>query len=341
MPSFYSLPFIKLQALGNDFIFIDAESLLESAARPLLSQWSAVAPLLAQNLCQRRTSIGADGLILAMSLQVPELARLASVLYGSTSKDCDISWTYHNSDGSVSDMCGNGLRCLALWAKEEKNFGNHIKAATALGTIAIDYKNENDITVALGAPKLASKDIPFKSSLNKVLKEPFEIANSQFAITCLNVGNPHCVIFEADFLKPEFFNALNKSNKDDFFPSPLIPIAKAIELDSHFPERTNVEFVRVLDRQHIEVLVWERGCGATLACGSGAVAAAVACVLEKRTERKVSVLLPGGSLLIDWSDDNVVKMTGSANMVFRGQTNISTEQLKTDKNISCPKVPAL
>ncbi len=206
MPNFYNLPFIKMQGLGNDLIFLDGEALLNSAARPLLSQWQRIAPLLAKKLCHRRLAIGGDGLILAMRLAVPEMAELAAVLYGSTSKNCQLAWTYHNSNGSVSDMCGNGLRCLSLWAKQEKSMGDKIKVATALGPIAIEYKDESNITVKLGPPKLKSNEIPFLgSSSNSVLKEQFKICNSEFPITCVNVGNPHCVIFEGDFLKPDLF----------------------------------------------------------------------------------------------------------------------------------------
>lgn len=136
MPVIYTVPFIKMEALGNDFVFVDGQTLLESAARPLLSQWQAMAPILARELCHRRLSIGADGLILALPLEVPEMALLASSLYGSTSKNCQLSWTYHNSDGSISAICGNGLRCLALWAIHEKNMSSQLKVLTALGPLA-------------------------------------------------------------------------------------------------------------------------------------------------------------------------------------------------------------
>jgi diaminopimelate epimerase len=331
MPGFYCLPFIKMQALGNDFIFLDGEKLLDSAARPLLSQWQSVAPILAKELCHRRLSIGADGLILAIDLAVPELSQMASAFYGTTSQNCQLSWTYHNSDGSMSDMCGNGLRCLALWAREEKNIDGELKVATALGPLSLSYEDKNNATVTLGAPRLLASEIPFLSKKNgKVIKELFELGNVKFPITCVNVGNPHCVIFEADFLNPNLFSQLTNTKdrpKDNFFPSTLTPIAEMLEVDNRFPEQTNIEFVNVLDRNHIQVFVWERGSKATLASGSCAVAAAVASVLENRTDRKVTVTLPGGTLLIDWSDENVIKMTGEADLSFYGQINISTEKL--------------
>ncbi len=349
MPDFYSLPFIKMQALGNNLIFLDGEKLLDSAARPLLSQWASVAPLLANDLCHRRLSIGADGLILAMRLAVPELSQLATALYGPTSKNCQFAWTYHNSDGSIADICGNGLRCLALWAKEEKNITGQSRVATALGPLTIDYESKNNITLFLGAPKLSADEIPFicnQWKAGNVLREQFQLGDKEFPITCVNVGNPHCIIFEADFLKPDLFTNLklfsqNNVPKDNFFPPSLIPIAEALEIDSRFPERTNIEFVNVLDRSHIQVFVWERGSKATLACGSAAAAAAVASILEERTDRKVNVILPGGTLLIDWSDENVIKMTGSADLSYHGHIDIPAEKLKVkDHNALPTKVTA-
>ncbi len=322
-----------MQALGNDLIFLNGEKLLDSAARPLLSQWQSVAPVLAKELCHRRLSIGADGLILAMDLAVPELSQMASALYGPTSQDCQLSWTYHNSDGSTADICGNGLRCLALWAREEKNMDGDFKVATALGPLSLSYQDKSQITVMLGAPKLLANEIPFSAKkIGRVVQELFELGKAKFPITCVNVGNPHCVIFEADFLNPNLFSHLTNIKdrpQDHFFPSALRPIAEALEIDSHFPEHTNIEFVNVLDRNHIQVFVWERGSKATLACGSAAAAAAVASILEKRTDSKVMVTLPGGTLLIDWSDENVIKMTGGADLSFYGQINISTEKLKS------------
>lgn len=338
LPSSYTLPFIKMQSLGNDFIFIDGEKLLDSASRPLLSQWTAIAPKLAQQLCQRHFSIGADGLILAFSLKQDELHQMAVSLYGQSVQDCQLSWTYHNSDGSQSDMCGNGLRCLSLWSQVEKNMPAQLKVATAAGPIAVNYKDEQNITVCLGAPKLNSAQIPFtgsKSAVNRVVQEQFVLDNTNFPITCVNVANPHCVIFAGPFLKPALFGQLEHkqagwqtaSPSENFFPQELVPIARAIEIDSRFPEKTNVEFVHVMDRQHIQVLVWERGCGPTLACGSGAAAAAVAGVLENRLDKQVSVSLPGGTMQVDWTNENELKITGSASLSYHGQITLNPEQL--------------
>jgi diaminopimelate epimerase len=336
LPEFYRLPFIKMQALGNDLIFLDAEELLNSSARPLLSQWQNIAPILVKELCNRRFGIGADGLVLAMRLEVPELAQMASQLYGPRSKGCDLSWTYHNSDGSISDMCGNGLRCLSLWATKEKNMNNDLMVATALGPLSLKYKNQTEITVSLGAPKLLAKEIPFLSNTqSSIIKEKFSLADISFPITCVNVGNPHCVIFEANFLNPQLFDSLNDFRKirdnSNFFPAQLISIAEALETDKHFPAHTNVEFVNVVDRHHIQVFVWERGSKATLACGSAAAATAIASILEDRTDNKVKVTLPGGTLMIDWSDKHNIKMTGSANFSFKGHVEVSTKNLTSSQ----------
>src|ERR1700722_16072521 len=149
MPISYILPFLKMEGLGNDFIFIDAQKVLQSEARPLLSQWNALVSALAKHLCHRRLSIGADGLILAMALDNKEICQMAVNLYGNYAKDCHLSWTYHNSDGSQSHMCGNGLRCLALWAKLEKNLTGELKVATQTGPVIVNLIDDDTVTVKL------------------------------------------------------------------------------------------------------------------------------------------------------------------------------------------------
>ncbi len=350
LPEIYNLPFLKMQGLGNDLIFIDAQKLLQSEARPLLSQWMAVVPRLTRYLCHRRLSIGADGLILAMALDSEELRQMAVSLYGNYARDCHLSWTYHNSDGSQSHMCGNGLRCLALWAKHEKNMSGELKVATQIGPITIHWIDDDNITVTLSTPKLNSKEIPFVAAdlkADKIVRHPFTISGLQFPITCVNVGNPHCVIFEGSFLKAELFGAFSKELPitaesidigQDFFPRELVSLARNIETDKRFPECTNVEFVQVLDRNHIQLFVWERGSGATLACGSAAVAAFTAGVLEDRLDRQASVTLPGGRLYMEWLANDNIKMTGGANLSFRGQIQVKGSQLKTAKE-NKDKVP--
>jgi len=341
LPEFYKLSFLKMHGLGNDFIFVDGEKILQSAARPLLSNWMNIVPQLTRHLCHRRLSIGADGLILALSLDNEEMRQMAVELYGDFAKDCQLSWTYHNNDGSQSHMCGNGLRCLGLWAKLEKNMTGELKVATKNGPVTINLIEDNNISVILGAPRLTGREIPFVApdfEEKRIIRYPFKIDGLQFPITCVNVGNPHCLIFEGSFLKPELFEAFGKELPvgpgsadlgQDFFPRDLVSIAKSIETDGRFPERTNVHFVRVVDRRHIQVFVWERGCGPTLASGSASIAAFLAGVLEGRLDRQADVTLPGGTLHIEWLANDNIKMTGEASFSFRGQVNLKGKQLQT------------
>jgi len=342
MPEFYTLPFLKMEGLGNDLIFLNGEKILLSEARPMLSQWLSIVGELTRRLCNRRLAIGGDGLILAMSLDNDEMRQMAVNFYGNYAKDCHLSWTYHNSDGSQSHMCGNGLRCLALWAKLEKNLTGPLRVATHDGPVTIDLIDEDHVTVIFNSPRLSGKQIPFEApglEGKQIVRQPFAINGMQFPITCVNVGNPHCVIFEGSFLKPDLFRAFEKElpvttgnveTGQKFFPQEIASLARSIELDARFPECTNVEFVKVLDRGHIQLFVWERGSGPTLACGSAAMAAVIAGVLEERLDRKVAVTLPGGTLLIEWLPDDNIKMTGAANLSFRGQIKIQSAQLKAD-----------
>ena len=273
MPEFYTLPFLKCR-LWATILFLSMRKNFCSLRRVhyCLNGLPLLAPL-TRRLCNRRLSIGGDGLILAMVLDSEETRQMAVSLYGDYAKDCDLSWTYYNNDGSQAHMCGNGLRCLALWAKLEKNMSGELKVATQNGAVTINLLDDDNITVILGAPKLNSKEIPFVAlDLNEkqIVRYPFTINGLQFPITCVNVGNPHCLIFEGSFLNPELFKAFGKDlpvtadsaeNGQDFFPKELVSLASSIERDKHFPERTNVHFVRVLDRRHIQVFIWERGCG--------------------------------------------------------------------------------
>src|SRR5262249_5748854 len=146
----------KMQALGNDFIVIDGERLLESSAgKKLLKHSSHILPALAHNLCSRRLGIGADGLVLALNLKRKELALVAHELYGGSLADCDISWTFTNCDGSTSQTCGNALRCLALWAHRKGLFKDRLKVLTANGPVEISFLSEEKITADLGTPRFA------------------------------------------------------------------------------------------------------------------------------------------------------------------------------------------
>ncbi|MBX9724105.1 MAG: diaminopimelate epimerase [Candidatus Obscuribacterales bacterium] len=293
--------FCKMQALGNDFVVVGEDelkrvlgSLKMLDGRPedaLLSQ-------IAQKLCSRNFGIGADGFIV--------------VRKGSSADR--LSWTYINSDGSISLMCGNGLRCLALWAKMNAWApGDNYFVETGKGPVEITYVNAGSISTDLGEPQLIPSMVPVADGGNQpVIAREFKQAGEQFKISCVSMGNPHCVIFENRFDDALLENRALKLQSNEFFP-----------------EGVNVEFVKVDSKTHLTVRVYERGCGRTLACASGAAATVVAAVLEGRTERKVDVELEGGTLQIEWQQDSKhVLISGPAAIVFSGQLDVQSLNLE-------------
>jgi len=278
------IDFVKMHGLGNDFILIDCLS------KPLGD--SSFLSYLAKKLCNRNFGIGADGLILILP-----------------SSNTDLKMRIFNSDGSESQMCGNGIRCFAKYAYENKLVSkNKFTVETLAGIITPELifkdKEISGIKVDMGIPKLKRREIPMEGEnaptvVNEILK-----INSKyiFKITCVSMGNPHCIIFV-----------------NDVQSIPVDEIGPKIENHPLFPEKTNVEFIQVLNKQEINFRVWERGVGETLACGTGACAALVAAVLNKKTDREAIIHLPGGDLDIRWADDGHVYMTGPAELVFRGE----------------------
>ena len=277
-----------MHGLGNDFILIDCinKSLGDSS---FLSY-------LAKKLCDRNFGIGADGLILILP-----------------SSKAEIQMRIFNYDGSEAQMCGNGIRCFAKYAYENKLVSkNKFTVETLAGIITpkliFQDKEISGIKVDMGTPKLKRREIPMEGEdTSTVMDEVLKINTEQtFKITCVSMGNPHCIIFV-----------------DDVQSIPIDEIGPKIENHPLFPEKTNVEFIQVLNRKEINFRVWERGVGETLACGTGACAALVAAVLNKKTDRKATIHLPGGDLNIQWADDGYVYMTGPAELVFRGEMNIN------------------
>jgi diaminopimelate epimerase len=330
----FILPFAKLHGLGNDFIFVDAGDLEGNAlGQSILLNWRQCVHHLANALCQRQFAIGADGLILVLDLSRPRQQDAARTFFGSAYQSADLAWIYTNSDGSPSDMCGNGLRCLGLWAHDRASVGQSFAALTLSGIVEISYYSPNEIKVVLGEPKLAAEFIPYigATGCKNIIKEPFIIDGKTFYITCVNIGNPHCVIFAEDFREKYHVKLpVERNKRDGFFPSELQALASLIQRDGRFPESTNVEFAWVKSLSSVETIVWERGCGATLACGSGAMAVLVAGVLEGRLSREAAVTLPGGTLRINWSEtDNKIRMIGPAEEVFVGQIALPEAIIKT------------
>lgn len=277
-----TLKFTKMQGLGNDFIIIKEKELPESCNRNNL----------AIKLCDRRLGIGADGLIILQGKAI----------------DTDFEWDFYNSDGTIAEMCGNGMRCFAKYLVENNiTEKKEFSVKTLAGTIIPKVNNDGTITVNMGNPIFTPEKVPVQSENTPVLNEKLEVQNKEFSFNAISMGNPHCIIFESGAPK-EF----------------ALQYGYDIEHHPLFPKKTNVEFVKVLSQNEITIDVWERGCGITQACGTGACASVTACILNNLTSNKVKANLPGGALTIEWqgSKDNLAQpvfMTGNAEFVFYGE----------------------
>lgn len=219
---------------------------------------------LAKKLCDRHFGIGADGMIIPDTKQNGET---------------DIAWYFYNSDGTTAQMCGNGMRCFAKYVYDNKLVDKKtFSVKTLAGIIKPEILTDGKIKVNMGTPILEDEKIPFKG------ERIVHVKDREFQITPVSMGNPHCIIFtEEDPM------VLAKTYGPD------------MEIHPYFPEKTNTEFVKVISRNEIEMRVYERGCGITLACGTGACASTVACVLNNLTENNVKVNLLGGAVNVEWS----------------------------------------
>lgn len=277
-----SIEFAKYHGLGNDFILIDNRT----SARPVITPEQAV------TLCDRHFGIGADGVIFALPGQ----------------DGTDYTMRIFNSDGSEPEMCGNGIRCLAQFLAELEGRANQeaeYRLHTLAGVMKPQITADGQVKVDMGLPRLLASEIPtsLAPANEKVIDQPLEVAGKSWAVTCVSMGNPHCITFV-----------------EDVTAIALETIGPQFEHHSAFPQRTNTEFIQVVRRDYLKMRVWERGAGATLACGTGACAAIVAGVLTGNCNRAATVELPGGCLQIEWSElDQKLYMTGPAQLVFRGQ----------------------
>lgn len=270
------MKFTKMHGLGNDFVMINCfrEQLPEN-----LSQ-------LAVQMCHRRFGVGADGLILLLPSDTHTL-RMRII----------------NSDGTEAEMCGNGIRCFALFAKEQGVVtADAFTVETLAGPIGIQIKGDNLVTVDMGCPVLNGPDIPVAGE-GQIISQPIQLLDKEFRFTAVSTGNPHSVIFV-----------------DDVEHFPLDTYGPVSEKHPFFPAKVNTEFVQVLSRQKVRMRVWERGCGETMACGTGACATTVAAILNGLTDRTIDVVLDGGTLNITW-DESTGKMfmTGEAAFVFTAE----------------------
>ncbi|MEA5113291.1 MAG: diaminopimelate epimerase [Geobacteraceae bacterium] len=277
------MKFTKMQGAGNDYVYVNCfEETVENPAE------------VAIRVSNRNFGIGSDGLILIMPSQV-----------------ADVRMRMFNADGSESEMCGNGIRCVAKYAYDHGIVTKQeITAETGAGILTLQlFTNGNKVEkvqVNMGTPRLSRAEIPMTGDGSlQVVNEPLNILHSTFHITCVSMGNPHCVIFV-----------------DDVAGFPVEKYGPLIENHEMFPRRTNVEFIQVISRTEVRQRTWERGAGETLACGTGASAVSVAGVLNGLTERKILNHLSGGDLELEWRENGPVFMTGPAVEVFTGEINI-------------------
>lgn len=277
------MQFTKLQAVGNDFLIVQVEDAL-SLRSPDET---------ARSMCHRNYGAGADGVIF--------VAR-------SEDDDADFVSRIFNADGSEAEISGNGTRCVAAYLYNSKLWTEaEVRIATAAGVkrgrlVARDHL-KFDFEFDMGEPQFSSLSLPMAldEAIDSVVSYPLNLGGEIIEVTCLSMGNPHCTLFVNDL------DAIH-----------LEEIGPLIEDHPVFPNRTNVEFARVVARDEIEVLFWERGVGRTMSSGTGSCAAAVAAALNGLTARSVRVLTAGGALRVDWRDDNSVALTGWAEVVYEG-----------------------
>lgn len=277
-------PFVKMHGLGNDYIYFDCIRQPKLIADPRAA---------AARLADRHFGIGGDGIVLI--LPHPQ---------------CDFEMRMYNADGSQAEMCGNAVRCVGKYVYDNGyTRKTTLTVATGAGQIGLELRISNglvdQVRVDMGAPILNGRDIPTTIDRNPVVNEPIDVQGTRVFATCVSMGNPHCVLFV-----------------DDLDNAPVGQLGPLLEHHSLFPQRINVEFVRIRSRTDMDMRVWERGSGETMACGTGACAVAVAGVLNGLSEQQVTVHLRGGDLSIGWGDDNRVYMTGPATFVFKGEVEV-------------------
>jgi diaminopimelate epimerase len=278
------MKFTKMQGAGNDYVYVNCFE--ETVADPRQ---------VAIQVSNRNFGIGSDGLILIMP-----------------STRADVRMRMFNSDGSESEMCGNGIRCVAKYAYDHGIVSTtEITAETGAGILTLRLIPGSDgriekVRVNMGPPRLARNEIPMGGeAAPRVVNEELTILDRAFRITCASMGNPHCVIFV-----------------DDVVNFPVSTYGPLIENHELFPNRTNVEFVQILSRSEVRQRTWERGAGETLACGTGSSAVTAACVLNGLTEKRILNHLSGGDLEMEWAEDGNIYMTGPAVEVFSGEITL-------------------
>ncbi len=276
------LPFTKMHGISNDYVYVNAFA--TNVPDPVA---------VAQKVSDRRTGIGGDGLILICP-----------------SNTAHARMEMYNADGSRGEMCGNGIRCVGKFVFDHGLVkANPLKIETDAGlkTLFLELKDNKvaRVTVDMGEPILEGPRIPVAVA-GEMINQPLTVAGQSYHVTCISMGNPHCVTFV-----------------DNVEPLELDKIGPQFEHHSLFPKRINTEFIQVVSSTELNMRVWERGSGETWACGTGACAAAVAAALNKKAGRRVTIHLRGGDLEIEWrAEDNHVYMTGPAEEVFAGTIEV-------------------
>jgi diaminopimelate epimerase len=275
------LRFTKMHGIGNDYVYVDcfAAAVADPAA-------------LARRVSPRHTGIGSDGLIL---------------ICPSDSADCRMEM--YNADGSRGEMCGNGIRCVGKYVYEHgiaRKDRLHVATDAGLKLLQLHVRDGcvSAVTVDMGEPILDGPRIPVAAE-GRVIDAPLQVDGQTYRVTCVSMGNPHCVTFVPHL--------------DDL---QLAQIGPRFEHHSFFPKRVNTEFVQIFGRSALRMRVWERGSGETAACGTGACAVLVAAVLTGQANRRATVHLNGGDLDVEWGADNHVLMTGPAEEVFTGEIEV-------------------
>ena len=288
------MKFTKMHGAGNDYVYVDCTK--KELKNP---------EEIARRVSDRHTGLGSDGLILIKS-----------------SQEADFEMAMYNADGTYGKMCGNGIRCVAKFVYDKGLTDKTEISVVSAGAVkhlklyVADGQVER-VRVNMGTPILEPEKIPVLGGTKAMVGEPIDVDGQTYAMTCISMGNPHAVIF-----------------LDSVKDLDLTKLGPKFEKHERFPDRVNTEFVRVMDRKNLEMRVWERGSGETLACGTGACATAVAAILNGYTGREVTVHLLGGDLKIYWDPaDRSVYMTGPAATVFEGEIDLGElEETKQKRN---------
>ncbi len=278
------MKFTKMEGCGNDYVYIDG-------ARERIAPEEK--PDFVRRVSDRHFGIGSDG-----------------VIFINPSTEADFEMEMYNADGTRAEMCGNGIRCVAKFVYDKGLTDKCDISVVSCGKIKylklfLKDGKVDCVKVNMGAPELVAENVPVVCEKEQAVDEPVTVLGKEYKMTCVSMGNPHAVVF-----------------MDDVEHLKIEKIGPHFENHERFPKRINTEFVKILDRQTVQMRVWERGTGETLACGTGCCATVVACVLNGLTDETVTVKLLGGEIKITWDrEENLVYMTGPATTVFEGEIN--------------------